>query len=156
MATFLFIILFTISIIGFSNVVYADNHDEDLSLGTSEALDDMFQQSQEFTNLQLEECMINEISATNEECLSLSDAGFDALQKSKDLAFSFHHIAEALIQFVSPMEIDGAILAIVSAILGILFFLKIGTKFGKHAIEIILVLAGIALLFLVLGDSLKI
>ena len=152
--TLLFTLLLSISIISFSNV-YADD-DENLSLGTSEALDDLFQQGQNFTNSQLADCKINEISATNEECLSLSEAGFDALQKSKDLAFSFHHIAEALIQFVSPLELDGAIIAIVSAILGILFFMKIGGKFGKHAIEIILVLAGIALLFLVLGDSLEI
>jgi hypothetical protein len=54
------------------------------------------------------------------------------------------------------MELDGAILAIVSAVLGMLFLMKIFGKFGKHAIEIVLVLAGIALLFLVLGDSLEI
>lgn len=153
MKSFLFIFLFSISVLSFSSV-YAD--DENLGLGASQKLDEIFQQGQNFTESQLDECGIKEISATNEECLSLSEAGFDALQKSKDLAFSFHHVAEAFIQFLSPMQLDGAILAIVSAVLGLLFFMKIGGKFGKHAIEIILVLAGIGLLFLVLGDSLEI
>lgn len=152
MKSFLFIFLFSISVLSFSSV-YAD---ENLGLGASQKLDEIFQQGQNFTESQLDECGIKEISATNEECLSLSEAGFDALQKSKDLAFSFHHVAEAFIQFLSPMQLDGAILAIVSAVLGLLFFMKIGGKFGKHAIEIILVLAGIGLLFLVLGDSLEI
>lgn len=152
MKSFLFIFLFSISVLSFSSV-YAD---ENLGLGASQKLDEIFQQGQNFTESQLDECGIKEISATNEECLSLSEAGFDALQKSKDLAFSFHHVAEAFIQFLSPMQLDGAILAIVSAVLGLLFFMKIGGKFGRHAIEIILVLAGIGLLFLVLGDSLEI
>jgi hypothetical protein len=152
MNSFLFVFLLSLTVFSFSSV-YADEHE---SLGASETFDDLFNQGETFTNEQLGDCKIDEISATNEECLSLAKAGFDALQKSKDLAFSFHHIAEAFIQFLSPMELDGAILAIVSAVLGMLFLMKIFGKFGKHAIEIVLVLAGIALLFLVLGDSLEI
>lgn len=149
----IFLSFFIISVLILStNNVYADEK----GLGTSEKLDDLFKQGENFTNSQLDKCKIDKISATNDECMSLSEAGFDALQKSKDLAFSFHHIAESFIQFLSPIHLDGTILAIVSAVLGLLFFLKIGGKFGKHAVEIILVLAGIGLLFLVLGDSLQI
>jgi hypothetical protein len=128
--------------------VYADS-------GVSGFLDDLFDTGQNQTNSQLDTCEIDAISATNEECMALSDAGFEALKKSKELAFSLHHVAEALVQFISPMQIGGFIMAAISAILGLLFFMKVFGKFGRHAMEIILVLFGIGLLFLVLGDSIK-
>jgi hypothetical protein len=136
-----------------AGIAYADDGSE--GLGVSKFLDDLFKQGENATNAQLENCEINGVG-THEECMALSKAGFEALQSSKDLAFSFHHLAEATIQFISPIQLGGFILAGVSAILGLIFFLKIGGAFGRHMAEIMLILFGIGLILLVLGDSFSI
>lgn len=123
--------------------------------GVSSFLDDIFQSGQNYTNSQLGDCKIDGIG-TQEQCKELSDAGFEALQSSKELAFSFHHFAEALVQFISPVQLGGFMVAVISALMGFLFFMKIGGKFGRHAGEVMLVLFGIGMIFLVLGDTLKI
>ena len=126
------------------------------NLGISELLDETFEKGENFTNIQLKDCEIEAISATNEECLALAEAGFDALQQSKDLAFSLHKVVKTLIQFLSPIQLGGAVLALASAIIGLMFFLKIGKKFGRHALEVFLILGGLGLFFLVIGDTLEI
>ncbi|MDF2424638.1 MAG: hypothetical protein OPY03_04990 [Nitrosopumilus sp.] len=136
----------------FVNSAYAQ---EDSDLGVGEYLDNLFADSKESTALTLEECEIEGVG-TNEECLDLSNAGFEALQASKDLAFSFHHFVETAIQFVSPIDIGVFLISAVSAIIGIIFFMKIGGRFGKHAGMIFIVFAGIVLLFLALGDTIDV
>ena len=133
--------------------VYADEGEE--SLGFSGWLDDFFEDQKQSTAQSLEECEIEGVG-TNQECLDLHNAGFEALQTSKDLAFSYHHFVESAIQFVSPIQIAGAVLGIASAILGLLFFKKIGGRFGKHNLEIFLIFGAIAMIFLVLGNGIDI
>lgn len=129
--------------------------EESEGFGVSSYLDEIFNLGQNYTNSQLEECKIDGVG-TQEQCQELADAGFEALQSSKDLAFSFHHFAEALVQFISPVQLGGFIVAVISALMGFLFFMKIGGKFGRHAGEVMLVLFGIGMIFLILGDTLKI
>ncbi len=123
--------------------------------GFSGWLDTFFEDQRNSTAQTLEECEI-EGMGTNEQCLALHDSGFEALQASKDLAFSYHHFVETAIQFISPIEIAGSVLLIVSAILGLLFFKKIGGHLGKHNVEIFIIFGAIAMIFLVLGNGIDI
>ena len=125
-------------------------------LGISGWLDDWFQTIEEKTNEGLADCEIEVIKTTNEECLNLAEAGFDALQQSKDLAFSYHHFVQSLVQFISPIALGGFVISASSAIIGLLFFKKIAGKFGKHGLIVLLILFGIGLVFMVLGDTVTI
>ena len=124
-------------------------------LGVSGYFDDAIKTGKEFVETNLGGCSIEGIG-TNEECMKLAEAGFDSLQKTKDLAFSFHGLGESLVQFISPIQLGGFLLAVVSAVMGLVFFIKVGGEFGKHAAYLMLVLFGIGLALMVFGNKVTI
>jgi len=124
--------------------------------GLEGAIKDMFDFINEVAQEGIYGSDIDELTGgfTSEEELSaLSNKSAETGKAGTDFMFSLHSWGETFINVLSPIQLGGVIVAIVSAVMGLVFGIKIGGAFGKHLVIFMIVIFTIAIIFVLIGDS---
>jgi len=124
--------------------------------GLEDALKDMFNFVNEVAQEGIYGSDIEELTGgyTSEEELSeLSNKSALAGQSGTDFAFSLHSWGEAFVNVLSPIQLGAVIVAIVSAVMGLFFMIRVGGAFAKHVAIFMLVVFVISIIFVLIGDS---
>ena len=88
---------------------------------------------------------------TNEELDDVVNAMIDTGESGTEFLFSAHHLGEAIVNFFSPYNLSIVIVAIISAIFGILLFHKVFKASLHHIFLFIIALTILTVVVLVIG-----
>ena len=96
--------------------------------------------------------MILPTDPSHQELDDLIDAGTGTGKAGSDFYFAFKNFIEKTANFISPVDLDPVLIAIIAAIVGVLIIIGIGGDIIKHLLIFFVVLIGLVIVFLVFGE----